>query len=295
MAILSGIVEHGKLVSKRKWEHYVARLKKQTILIVSGKQKAKKQLEEKLVLAVSSRLPKKRFGIFFSGGVDSTLIAFLAKKMKGDFVCYAVGLKDSKDIEAARKTAKKLNLRLKYKIYSIPEAEVIIKKAVKLVGVNVVSVGVASVEIAAAKLAKKDKIKTFFGGLGSEEIFAGYQRHAEAKDVNEECWKGLNAMYGRDFIRDSKVAAAMKINFLLPYMDKELILAAMAIPAEYKINKNEKKIILRETAVSVGLPRQFAFRKKLAAQYGSGFDKAIEKLAKKNGFKYKKDYLKSLL
>ena len=65
MAILSGIVEHGKLVSKRKWEHYVARLKKQTILIVSGKQKAKKQLEEKLVLAVSSRLPKKRFGIFF--------------------------------------------------------------------------------------------------------------------------------------------------------------------------------------------------------------------------------------
>ena len=45
----------------------------------------------------------------------------------------------------------------------------------------------------------------------------------------------------------------------------------------------------------LGLKKEFAFRKKKAAQYGSNFDKAILKLAKKNGFKYKKEYLDYLL
>jgi asparagine synthase (glutamine-hydrolysing) len=39
---------------------------------------------------------------------------------------------------------------------------------------------------------------------------------------------------------------------------------------------------------------EIALREKKAAQYGSNFDKAIEQLAKKNGFKSKADYLKSI-
>ena len=37
-----------------------------------------------------------------------------------------------------------------------------------------------------------------------------------------------------------------------------------------------------------------ALGNKLRAQYGSRLDKAIDKLARKNGFKLKKDYLRSL-
>ena len=48
-------------------------------------------------------------------------------------------------------------------------------------------------------------------------------------------------------------------------------------------------------AAAVNLaPEEFAWRKKIAAQYGSGFDKAMEKLAKRNKFKTKKEYLLSL-
>ena len=37
--------------------------------------------------------------------------------------------------------------------------------------------------------------------------------------------------------------------------------------------------------------KEFAFRPKKAAQYGSNFDKAILKIAKLKGHKYKKEYL----
>jgi len=289
------MVKKGKLVSKKEWEKHIESLKSTTGL-TNNKKVIKKILKQKIIAAVAKLLPKKRFGILFSGGVDSSVIALIAKKLHANFICYSVGIKNSKDVAEAKKAAAKLKLKLRYKIFTIEEAERIIKKAAAIVGQsNVVNVGVASVEIAAAELAKKDRVTVFFGGLGSEEIFAGYQRHETAKDVNKECWKGLKEMHGRDLIRDYKVAAAMKISFLVPFLDKELIIEAMKIPGKYKICGSDKKLILREVALDIGLPKQFAFRKKLAAQYGSGFDKAIEKLARKNGFRYKKEYLDSLL
>src|SRR3989338_2010006 len=130
------------------------------------------------------------------------------------------------------------------------------------------------------------------GGLGSEEIFAGYERHDRAKDINKECWQGLKQMWGRDLVRDFALAKSLGITVKTPFLDKELIKYAMMLPGSWKIVKDEKKVILREIAEEF-LDR-FAWRKKKAAQYGSCFDKAIGKLAKKNGFQFKKDYLESL-
>jgi len=71
-----------------------------------------------------------------------------------------------------------------------------------------------------------------------------------------------------------------------------LISYAMKLPAEWKIIDGKKKVILREVAEE--FLGEFAWRKKKAAQYGSCFDKAISKLAKKNGFNLKKEWLDSL-
>ena len=60
------------------------------------------------------------------------------------------------------------------------------------------------------------------------------------------------------------------------------------------INLINKKI-LRNIAQDLGIPKEFSNRKKKGAQYGSGFDKAILRLAKKNGFKLKKRYIESLM
>lgn len=284
---ISSIIKDNKLVSEKEWIKQVNHLK------VKGNAD-KSELKKKIVSAIEKRIPKKKFGIFFSGGVDSSLIALICKKAKADFICYTVGLEDAADVEASIKAAKMLGLKLKYKILSLKEAEQIIKKVTKIIGPDVMKVGVGSVVYAAAMLAKKDKINTFFSGLGSEEIFAGYERHVAAKDVNKECWHGLKSMYQRDFLRDYSIAKKLKINVLTPFLDSDLIKTAMQIPGELKIDEKQKKIILREVAEELGLPEEIAWRPKKAAQYGSKFDKAIYKLARKNNFKLKKDYLESI-
>jgi len=282
------------MLTKKEWFKKINKLKTEKTL--KNKNSIKGKLKETVIRAIGKNTPEKKFGIFFSGGIDSTLIAYVCKKNGADFICYSVGLENSKDLEWAKKTAKKLKLKLKTKTFSLDEAEKIIKNVAKILQTpDVVNVGVGCVVYSAAALAKKDNMNVFFSGLGSEEIFAGYERHAHAKNVNKECWKGLRNMHERDLIRDFKISQRLKIKILTPFLEDELIKFAMQIPGKYKINKENKKIILREIAEELGIPKEFAWRKKIAAQYGSGFDRAIKKLAKKNGFQYKKDYLEYLL
>ena len=65
----------------------------------------------------------------------------------------------------------------------------------------------------------------------------------------------------------------------------------MKIDGRLKINNSQKKFILRKAAIKLGLKEEFAFRPKTAAQYGSGFDKALIRLAKERGSNHKKVYI----
>jgi len=281
--------ENGTLIPEKDWIDYIISLEKDC------RSSTKDQVKQALVNSIIKRIPRQRFGIFFSGGVDSTLISYICKKQNADFICYSVGLKDAPDIIEGRKVADELGLTLKQKIFTIEEVEELFKKVIKIFDKpDILRLGVGAVIVAAAELAKQDKINTFFGGLGSEEIFAGYERHLKASDVHAECWKGLKGMWQRDFTRDYAVAKAMNIKVLIPFLDEELIRSAMGIPGNLKINKDHKKVILREIAEELGLKKEFAWRLKKAAQYGSWFDKAMEKLAKQNDFKTKQDYIDSL-
>jgi len=277
--------EAGRLPTKAKWEANIDELRKKTVL------STKEEVMKALLTAVEKRVPKEKFGLFLSGGVDSSLLALILKKFTDNFTCYSVGIKGSKDLEAAKMAAEKLKLNWKHKEFTIEEVEAILKKTAKMFEKpDVVNVGVGSVIVAAAELAD---IKIFFGGLGSEEIFAGYQRHAHANDVNDECWKGLKEMWERDLTRDAAIGKTMGISVRVPFLDDELIKKAMGIPGERKINAEHKKVILREIAEELGLPKEIAWRQKQAAQYGSGFDKAMEKLAKNAGMS-KSEYVKAL-
>ncbi len=237
--------------------------------------------------------------------MDSSLIALLCKQRSAvAFTCYTVGFRtggmaDAGDIVWARKAAKEIGVKHVEKVFDIDEARAVIEKTVHLLprpaaidADYVVKVGVGSVVVAAASIAEEG---TFFGGIGTEEIFAGYERHAKAGDINEECWRGLSAMHARDFVRDTALGSALGIDFRTPFLDPDVIIEAMRIPGSMKINDAHKKIVLRQIAQELGLPEDIAWRKKSGAQYGSRFDAALTKLAKKNGFTKKAEYLQSVL
>ncbi len=286
--------ENGALVSEEYWRQKISAIRL-SCKDVLGKNEALIQLKKGLVSAVEKRIPKEHFGILFSGGVDSSAIAFLCSKLGYKFTCYTSSFGSSKDLVSAKEATKLLGLELKVADYSIEEIDALFHEVAGIVPEpNVVNVGVGSVILASSKMAKKDGISFLFSGLGSEEIFAGYQRHELAKDINLECWKGLDGMWARDFKRDCSISSFLGVKFLTPFLDERLVFSAMKVPPEFKINELGKKVILREVSAILGLPKEIAFRKKIAAQYGSSFDFAMEKIAKKKGFKSKKKYVESL-
>ena len=301
MTQVLGIVKEGKLIPEDLWIKFIGGMQNDFDNLETNNERAKREIAKTFVEAVKKRIVPK-FGILFSGGVDSSLISFVAKQLKCNFTCYTVGIEGSDDIQWARQVAKEYNFNFKYKILTIDEFENVLKDTIKILDdADIVKASVGSVLYAAGKIAIADGNNILFGGLGSEEIFAGYKRHEDVlgnnnfEALHNECWNGLKNMWKRDLLRDFAIAKKLNLDLRAPFLDKDLIKAAMSVHPMLKLDKSNKKIILREAAEFLGLKKEFAWRKKQAAQYGSNFVNGIEKLAKRKGFKLKKDYLQSLL
>ena len=267
---------------------------------------ARKRLRELLFKAIAKRLKHgKRVGILFSGGVDSTLIAIICKHLNADFVCYTAGVSwgetEAEDLVWARTSAKLHGFELEEAVVRFDEVEELIKEVLTMLEEpDVVKVGVALPLLAACRLAA-DETRVVFSGLGSEELFAGYERHrtVSLERLNDACLEGLLSMHERDLYRDYVVATSQNLELLLPFLDKQLVPFALGLPAAWKLYQSDSgvvnKYILRCVAIDVGVDKSVALRGKKAAQYGSGFDKALKKLAKRRGFRKKTDYLTTLL
>ncbi len=284
-------------INENRWESMIKSIENDFNSLETNKKRVIRALKDKIIESVKKNASD-NCGVLFSGGIDSTLIAFILKKLNIKFTCYSVGLKNSQDLEWAGKIAKELGFKLKTRILNLEELDVIFKTVTNILNEpDVMKVGVGSVIYVGCEMAKDAGIRTIFSGLGSEEIFAGYERHAKDnfEDIHRECWNGLKEMWQRDIKRDLLISKANDIEIKLPFLDIEVIKTAMNIHPMFKIDKENKKIILREAAEEIGLKKEFVWRKKKAAQYGSNFIKGMDKLAKKNGFEKKKDYLRSLL
>ena len=266
--------------------------------------------------AVSIRIPDEPFGILFSGGVDSTIIAsIIAYRCKQlelqsdiDFTCYTVGLKgevESPDVRYAKKVADELKLPIKILEIDILEVEEYLKTVVPLIeDTNVPKVGVGLTMYAACKVAANDGIRVMFSGSGADELFAGYDRHKRSTDINRDCYTDILNIYEKNTYRDDVVSMDNSIELRVPYLDKRLVDYCLKIPPQYKIEINnennvgseheqsQNKLILRMVGKDIGIPHEFAQRRKQAAQYGSRFDKAITKLTKRAGCRSKTEYLK---
>lgn len=260
----------------------------------------KEKTKELLLSAVKKRVPDQKVGVLFSGGIDSTFICLVLRELGIEFTCYTAAVDDgqlapSKDMVASKEIAKKYGYEHKVLTIGRDEIPAYCEKVIPLIeDSNVVKVGVALPFFLACEEAQRDGVRVLLSGLGSEEIFAGYERHRNALDINKECLHGLLKMYERDLYRDDVVTMYHTIELRLPFLDRDLVTYALQIPGEFKIREGQSKVILRDIAKDMGLAEEYAERKKSAAQYGSNFDRAISKLAKSKG-KNKSEYLDGFL
>jgi len=261
-------------------------------------------VKKAVLVAIKKRVEDvDKIAILFSGGVDSTLLASICKTLGKKVTLYTAAFEDgnleeARDVEFAKMGADALQLPLEIIHADFKETEEAIKMLIPLIeSDDIVKVGVALPFYFCSRKAHADGHKVILSGLGAEECFAGYDRHLKVLeaggDVNLECKKGFDEIWKRDLYRDDVITMHFSLELRLPFLDKELIPLSLGVPVEQKINAEQKKIILRKIASECDVPAKICSRKKLGAQYGSKFDRAIEKLAGKKGMK-KQDYLRSL-
>jgi asparagine synthase (glutamine-hydrolysing) len=228
--------------------------------------------------------------VAFSGGVDSGLIAGLAR-----LPCVAVGIAGSHDIIWATKTARMMDLDLEV---VTPTEEEVAEALCRVVGVipdptNPVEASIATTLSFVAARARELGHTRILAGQGADELFGGYARYLRSPGLAAELKRDF-ADHERQRTRDQAVAALHGTYFSMPYLDVRVVRAAQAIPAGEKVHGGVRKRPLREVAER-HIPIEVARAEKKAMQYGSGIWRTIRGIARQNGYRQVADYLRTLI
>jgi asparagine synthase (glutamine-hydrolysing) len=235
------------------------------------------QLDDAIVTAVRLRSDE---GITaLSGGVDSTLVAQLARRE-----CVAVGFEGSHDLRQARHAADTLGLTCTTVTITPDEIADALPAVIRVIPKkDPLSTGIALTQYFIARSAGELGYRRIITGQGADEIFGGYSRYLETTTLGADLERDFAGLE-QQVARDQAVAALHGTYLSMPYVDCRVVRAARAIPPEEKVQGGHRKFPLRKVAER-HIPAEFAWYEKKAMQYGSGVWKELQRLARKKGYK----------
>jgi len=228
----------------------------------------------------------------FSGGLDSSIIAALAKEAGVSVLLISVGLEGSKEIEQAEKAARDIGLPLKAEIYSIEDVEEALPRVLWLIEeANALKASIFIPIYWAAEVSSKLNNRVMLSGQGSDEIFAGYYKYLRelefsAEKVEQSLHGDVLRLHESTLEQEEKICSFHGIDVRFPFVDYDLASFALSLPITLKIASRDdplRKRILRKLAERIGLPADIYLKPKKAIQYGTGVSKALKKIARKKG------------
>jgi asparagine synthase (glutamine-hydrolysing) len=238
------------------------------------------ELAEILKNAVLGTL-EDRVAIAFSGGVDSSLIAAVAREAAKTEI-YTAGVEGASDMEYAEIVAKALDLPLIK--CSLNEAEIIeiYKKCYQICPNDFLKVELLVPVYQIARKAHEQGHTVLLFGSGSEELFIGYERYytyaRAGNNLDELLKEEYESLQRREIAWIKKICWTFEIDARFPFYNSKLAEFAFSVPLELRMEEYElKKGILREAAAFLGVPDIAVKRKKKALQYGSGVHKVLLK------------------
>ena len=213
-------------------------------------------------------------GAFLSGGLDSSIIAALAKQHLGELHTFAVGVEGSRDLAAARVVADHLGTF--HHEYVITEAEVLaslpeIVHSLESFDQDLVRSAVPT--YFTARLASQHT-KVILTGEGADELFAGYTYHRSITDpiaLHAELRRTVTTLHDINLQRADRLTMLHSIEGRVPFLDLRMVELAQRIPVSLKLAGDPavEKWVLRKAFEDM-LPPEIVWRRKEQFDEGSG-------------------------
>ncbi len=253
---------------------------------------AAKQLQTLLEESIKRRVQGlKEVAVAFSGGLDSSLVAFLASKCGVKVNLLHVSLENQAETQEAMKAADELSLPLQINLFKDSDVEKALPKVVELIEEPYpikASIGVPFYW--AAENAAETGFKVMLAGQGADELFGGYQRYVTecCKDGSEAARKTMFndvvRIHESNLERDLKITSFHDVELRVPFGSYEVAEFALSLPIECKLEQKPdtlRKLVLRKVAQNTGMPASIADKPKKAVQYSTGINDAVKRIAKK--------------
>jgi asparagine synthase (glutamine-hydrolysing) len=249
-------------------------------------------IREALTRAVERQLMSDvPYGVLLSGGLDSSIIAAIAKTFAARRVeeqgrteawwpqlhSFSVGLETSPDLKAAREVAKHIGSVHHEFHFTIQEGFDALSDVIHhLETYDVTSIRAATPMYLMARRIRAMGVKMVLSGEGADEIFGGYLyfHHApSAEAFHAETIRKLDRLHWYDCLRANKAMAAWGVEARVPFLDKEFMDVAMSLAPAAKMAGpgRMEKHVLRE-AFAADLPASIAWRQKEQFSDGVGYD-----------------------
>ncbi|WP_172971761.1 asparagine synthase C-terminal domain-containing protein, partial [Salinivibrio sp. VYel6] len=244
-------------------------------------------IKQSLIESVRKRLPKddQPVAVFLSGGLDSSLVASIASKLREDTLYFTLGGSCTPDSVAAHAVSKFLELKNVIEV-PLPERGELPELISKIVyftesyNPSVISNGLATYLLARA--ANEVGVKVVLTGEGADELFGGYHSFSENEPWKETRDQLISDMTFTELRRLDMACMANSVEPRCPFLDRDVKAQSDRLHYEDLYSNGMNKVALRE-AFEGSLPSEILLRKKKSCDVGSGIRGMVVKYLKRNG------------
>ena len=212
-------------------------------------------------------------GILLSGGLDTSILAYLASK-RAKLKAFTAALQNAPapDIEYATLMANRLGLKHLVHCFDEDELRDAIPVVVKTMdSFDPIEIRNSVTVYIGLNCAKENGVSTVMTGDGCDELFAGYTFLHGLK--NDRLNLELQKLWATMNFSSVRLADVLKIEVKLPYLDSGFKKFAMELPPALKVRDERDqtwgKWILRK-AFENALPKEIVWRAKVPIETGSG-------------------------
>ncbi len=230
-------------------------------------------LERAVVKRLMSDVP---VGAFLSGGLDSSIIAALARPHLDELHTFSVGFEGSPDLAAARRVSRVLDtVHHEYVISTDELLDKLPEIVYHLESYDLDLVRSAIPCYFTARLAA-EHVKVILTGEGADELFAGYRYYRDIEDgrrLHDELRRSVLTLHDVNLQRVDRLTMAHSVEGRVPFLDAEMIELAQRIPPEQKLHRQNGDVIekwILRTACEGLLPAEIVWRDKAQFDEGSG-------------------------